>query len=108
MAICHAAAIIVDQFADGDAGRSEDNAGVFHTAGDGPGARAGMAFFALRREPFRAFFNNVSQPPKGFDIVVQGRAAKDTHLGNIRRAVTRQPAFAFDAISIIADSSPQI
>ena len=36
MAICHAAAIIIDQFADGDAGRREDDARLFHTAGDGP------------------------------------------------------------------------
>jgi hypothetical protein len=56
-----------------------------------------MPFTPLLREPFRTLLEDVADPPKRLDVLVQRRAAEDADLRDVRRAIARQAALAFDA-----------
>src|SRR5690606_34308350 len=96
VAIGHAAAMLFDQLAHGDAGGRHFDAGVLHPTGNGPRADAGMTWLAEACEPFRALLDDVADPPERFDIVVEGWAAEQAILGDVGRAIARQAALAFD------------
>jgi hypothetical protein len=53
------------------------------------------------------FFDYVADPVHGLDVLLERRTAEEADLRDIRRAMARHSALAFD-LSIIADSSPQI
>jgi hypothetical protein len=84
------------------------HARVLHAARDGEAAEALALAAALRREPVRAFFDDVADPVHGLDVLLERRAAEEADLRDIRRAVARQIPRLPSMLSIIADSSPQI
>ena len=64
MSILHAAAVFVNQLADGDTARCEFNTRLFDPAGD----RIKM-WPALVLIPLGAFLDNISEPEHGFDVI---------------------------------------
>src|SRR5450631_4707254 len=115
-AVDHAAAEFLDQFARGDAGRRQYHARLFDAAGDREAAEALALMAALRSHPFRALLDDVAHPEQRFDVLLQRRAAKQSDLRDIRRAVARQAALAIDrfdhrrlfAADIGAGAAPQM
>src|SRR5690606_7233317 len=97
MSVGHAAAIVLDQFADGDAGRRQLDAGLLHAARNRPGANTGMAGLAHACEPGWPLLDDVTDPPQRLDIVVEGGTTEQADLGDIGRAVARHAAPALDA-----------
>ena len=97
VAVGHAAAEFVDQFAHGEAGRRELDAGILDAAGDRIAAQAVAAVAAVALPPVRALLDDVAHPEQRLDIVDQRRQAEQPDLERIRRLVPRQAALAFDA-----------
>ena len=97
VAVGHAAAIFVDQFAHGDAGRRELHAGILDAARHRIAAQAVAAVAAMALPPVGALLDDVAHPPQRLDIVDQRRQAEQADLERIRRLVPRQAALALDA-----------
>ena len=96
MAVGHAAAELVDQFAHRDAGRREFHARILDAAGHRETAEAFALMAALRRDPLRASLDDVAHPIERLDILFERRAAEQADLRDVRRAMPRQAALAFD------------
>src|SRR6516164_11152608 len=96
MAVGHAAAEFVDQFAHGNASRRELDAWILHPARDRKAAEAFALMSALRGKPIDAALDNIAHPKQRLDILLKRRATEQTDLGDVRRAMTRQAALAFD------------
>ena len=96
MAFRHAAAELVDQFAHGDAGRRELDAGALYPAGDRVGAQA-VRPLRPWLSTIGALLDDVAHPVQRLDIVDERRLAEQPDLERIRRLVARQAALALDA-----------
>src|SRR5262249_10754136 len=92
----HAAAEFVDQLLHGDAGWSQLHAGIPDAARHGKAAESLALVTTLRGHPVRAFFNNVTDPEHGFDVLLQRRAAEQADLRDIGRTMTWQAALSLD------------
>src|SRR5690349_2320524 len=57
-----------------------------------------MTVAALFREPLGALVEDVADPPERLDVLVQRRPPEDADLRDVRRAIARQAALAFDAL----------
>jgi hypothetical protein len=53
---------------------------------------------ALRGSPLRALLDDVANPEQGLDVLLERRAAEQADLRHVRRAVSWQPALAFDRL----------
>src|SRR6516164_617084 len=69
MAFGHAAAILVEQFARGDAGRGELDTRVLDAPGHRKGAASLAAIAPFPSEPLGALLDDIADPVKGLDIV---------------------------------------
>src|SRR6516225_10591756 len=98
MAFGHAAAILVDQLARGDAGRRELDPRVLDAPGHREGAAAIAAIATLPSEPLGALLDDVADPVEGLDVVDQSRPAKEPDLRWEGRLVARETALAFNAL----------
>ena len=96
MAVRHAAAEFVDQFAHGDAGGRQLDAGILDPAGHRKAAEALALVAALRGEPGHAFLDDVAHPEQRLDVLLERRAAEQADLRDIGRAMARQAALALD------------
>src|SRR5215472_4000442 len=96
MALGHAAAEFVDEFARGDASGRELDAGIFHPARDRKAAEAFALMPALRGEPIDPALDNVAHPEQRLDILFERGAAEQPNLSDVRRAMSRQAALTFD------------
>src|SRR6185437_10313604 len=96
MTLGHAPAKLLDQLAGRDAGRRQHHAGLLHPAGNREAAETLALTAALRGHPLRAFFDDVADPEQRLDVLFERRAAEQTDLRDIRRAMTRQPPLALD------------
>ena len=80
MAVGHAAAELLDQFARGDPGGGELDAGIFDPAGHRKAAEALALVAALRGEPGDAFLDDVAHPEQAsrHSVRASGRPNKPT------------------------------
>ena len=92
----NAAADLEDDFAQRDAHRHFDQAGVQHASGK----REDLGAFALLgadlRVPLAAIADDGRNVGVGFDVIDEGRLAEQAFLRGIRRARTRRAPLAFD------------
>ena len=61
-------------------------------------AQALAAVAPLPGEPVGAAFDQVAHPEKRLHVVLEGGAAEDAHLRDVRRAQARHPALALDRL----------
>src|SRR3954468_22954618 len=97
MAVRHAAAELVDQFAPGDARGRKLHAGILDAARDRIAAQAVAIVAAMALPPVGALLDDVAHPPQRLDVVDQRRQAEQPDLERVRWLVPGQAALAFDA-----------
>src|SRR6185436_2317046 len=85
VAIRHAAAIFLDQFARRDAGRRQHHAGLLDAAGHRERTKALALASTIAGEPRRALLDDVSDPVERLDILFERRAAEQPDLRDVRR-----------------------
>ncbi len=96
-AAAHAAGIMVDQLAQGDAHLLLDIARLVHVAGEAEQLGAGIVGAAERGEPGGAATQNVGDDGDGLDIVDGGRRAIEPDIGGEWRLEARHALLAFEA-----------
>ena len=96
MALQHPAAIFLDQLARGDAGGRQHDARFPDAAGDREAAQPLALAPAMRGEPPRALLHDVAHPVERLDVLLEGGAAEQADLCDVRRAVPGEPALALD------------
>src|SRR5438105_15163148 len=79
----HAAAIFVDQFAHGDTGGGEMDAGMLDAARHRERAQTFAPVASLTSEPIRALFQNVAPPVAWFPVVLERRPAEPPDLRDV-------------------------
>ena len=94
----HAATVLIDQLAHGDARGREVHTGFVHPARDRKRAQALAPVPAVAREPFGTLFHNVANPVQRFQVVLERRPTEQADLRNVRRTQARHPALAFDRL----------
>ena len=116
VAVGHAAAVFVDQLAQGDAGRREVHAGLLDAARDRERAQALAAVAAVPANQSRALLEDVAHPVQRLEVVLQRRPAEQPDLRDVGRAQPRHAALAFDrfdhrrlfAADVGAGAAPQL
>src|SRR5262249_29509483 len=92
----HAAAIFVDQFAHGDAGRCQHHARLVDAAGDREAAETLALAPAMRREPSGALLHDVAHPVERLDVLLERGTTEQAPLRHVGWPVARQSALALD------------
>ncbi len=98
VAFGHAAAVFLDQLADGDPRRRQLDPGLAHPARDGKGAQPLAPMAAVAGEPVGALLDDLAHPVEGLHVVRQRRQAEEPDLGREGRLVARQAALALDRL----------
>src|SRR3954468_18102933 len=96
MAVLHAAAIFVDELANGDTGRGRMHAGIVDAARNRKRAQALAAVPALLRKPRRALFDDVAYPVERLHVVLERGPPEETDLRDVRRPKPRHSPLALD------------
>ena len=96
VAVGHATAKFVDQFARGDAGGREFDARILDAARHRKTAKAFALVAALRGEPVGALLDDVADPEQRLDVLFQRWPAEQADLRHIGRPMARQAALALD------------
>src|SRR5262249_3961974 len=76
--------------------RRQLDAGILDPPRNRKAAQALAVAPTKRREPAGPLLHDVADPEQRFDVLLQCRPAEQADLGNVRRAMARQAAFAFD------------
>ena len=97
MALHHPSAIFINKFLDAGTRGRQFNAWFFDSTAHGIGSQSLAAICTVVGKPIGTFFDNVSDPIEGFDIVYKGGATKQAHLGWVWRFMPWHAAFALDA-----------
>src|SRR5215213_564029 len=97
MALSHASAELVDQFAHRDTRGRQLHAGIFYPSRYRVTAQTVAAIAAVALPPVRALLDDVADPPQRLDVVDQRRQPEQPDLEGIGRLVPRQAALALDA-----------
>src|SRR3954452_2201969 len=109
-AAAHAAAMAVDELAEGDAHLLLDVAGLVDVPGDAEELGAGVVRLAEPREPGAAAAQDGRRDRDGLDVVDGRRAAVEAHIGGERRFQPRQALLALEALEqrrlLAADIGP--
>ena len=97
MALGHAAAVLVQQFLQRDAGGRQFHPRIAHAAADAKGAQAVAPVATLGVKPVCALVQQSAQPVQGLEVVLQGRSSEQADFGNVGRAQARLATLALDA-----------
>src|SRR6185436_16884862 len=73
-------------------------AGLLHPAGNRERPKALALASPMRGEPGGALLDDVAHPVHRLDVLLERRAAEQSDLRNVRRAVARQAALALDRL----------
>src|SRR5262249_6914650 len=97
VSVRHAAAILVDQFAHGNAGRRELDTWIFYATRYRVTAQTIASVAAMALPPVGAFLDDVAYPEQGLKVVDQRRQSEQSDLERVRRLVPRQATLSFQA-----------
>ncbi len=110
VALGQAAAVLVDQLAQRDAGRRQLDARLAHPPADAEGTQALAPVAPVRGEGLGAALDDVAHPVQGLDVVLERGPAEQPDLSDVGRAQPRQAAPALDRLDhgrlLAADVGP--